>query len=551
MVRATLLLLSLLCCWTPSQAKEPPRFISIELESNQVYLNDSVMLHVVSTGLLEELSFEALDALPFDRRETIGSYLRVYEGKITEFATRRIELIPQQTGQFSIGPLTAGTISSETLNLQVLQGTPQAWDMPADAVQLETQLSSSTPYAQQMLVYEATLRHRFPLQVVDFVVPDFAGFRVIADKVEKRIWHDDGWRTVEWRYLLFPEKAGILRITPMEAVGSAARSRWETARFVREDTGFALEVRSPPAVSWWLPATTLTLTDHWSRPLNQLQVGQSVTRSLTVLAEGVSAAQLPEFRMPIIDGAEVRLVNTDRGEQFDGDSLSARLKMEFEVVPQRAGALATAPINLSWWNIAEDKAQSAKVPPRRLLAVLPSRSDLLNAYQSVQSQQPSPAQMLRHVPTVAVALLLVLSLTYLGIRWLQPNVIRRGADKQYRQWRSALKKRDLNFALQVLSGAAQRGQLSEAGQSVRESIAEATLSEQKVPDSRWQDWDTAARNTPLFVRHKAHSTSLPPLWRGKMGDGAPGRRNFEQNSRCFGRLGDLSQSRKNQHLSSP
>lgn len=511
MVRATLLLLSLLCCWTPSQAKEPPRFISIELESNQVYLNDSVMLHVVSTGLLEELSFEALDALPFDRRETIGSYLRVYEGKITEFATRRIELIPQQTGQFSIGPLTAGTISSETLNLQVLQGTPQAWDMPADAVQLETQLSSSTPYAQQMLVYEATLRHRFPLQVVDFVVPDFAGFRVIADKVEKRIWHDDGWRTVEWRYLLFPEKAGILRITPMEAVGSAARSRWETARFVREDTGFALEVRSPPAVSWWLPATTLTLTDHWSRPLNHLQVGQSVTRSLTVLAEGVSAAQLPEFRMPIIDGAEVRLVNTDRGEQFDGDSLSARLKMEFEIVPQRAGALATAPLSLSWWNTLEDKAQTATIPPRRLLAALPERADLLAAYRSEQSPQTSPTQMLRHVSVVVPALLLTLNLTYLGVRWWRSNRPTRVPGKQNRRLISALRKRDLKRAIQVLSGAAQRGQLSEAGQLMRESLAEATLSEQDVPIKRWQDWYTTAREKPLFVRHKAPATNLPPL----------------------------------------
>ena len=511
MVRVALLLLLLLLNWTPSYAKEPPRFISIELENNQVYLNDSVMLHVVSTGLLEELSFEALDALPFERRETIGSYLRVYEGKITEFATRRIELIPQQVGQFAIGPLSAGAISSETLNLQVLEGTPQAWDMPPDAVQLETRLSSTTPYAQQMLVYEATLRHRYPLQVADFVVPAFPGFRVVADKVEKRIWHDDGWRTIEWRYLLFPEKTGLVRIAPMQATGTAARSRWETARFVREDSGFELEVRSPPAVSWWLPATTLTLTDHWSRPLNQLQVGQAVTRSLTVLAEGVSAAQLPNISMPSIDGAEVKLVNTDRGEQFEGDSLSARLKLEFEVVPQRAGALATAPINLSWWSIAEDKAQSATVPPRRLLAALPSRSDLLNAYQSVRSQQPSPAQMLRHVPAAAVALLLVLSLTYLSVRWMQPNLIRRGPEKQHRQLRSALKKRDLNCALQVLSGAARRGQLSEAGQSVRDSIAEATLSAQKVPDSRWQDWKTAARKTPLFVRHETPAAALPPL----------------------------------------
>ena len=513
MVRATLILLSLLCCWTPIQAKEPPRYISIELESNQVYLNDSVMLHVVSTGLLEELSLEALDALPFDRRETIGSYLRVYEGKITEFATRRIELIPQQTGQFSIGPLTAGTISSETLNLQVLQGTPQAWDMPTDAVQLETQLSSSTPYAQQMLVYEATLRHRFPLQVVDFVVPDFAGFRVIADKVEKRIWHDDGWRTVEWRYLLFPEKAGILRITPMEAVGSAARSRWETARFVREDTGFALEVRSPPAVSWWLPATTLTLTDHWSRPLNQLQVGQSVTRSLTVLAEGVSAAQLPEFRMPIIDGAEVRLVNTDRGEQFDGDSLSARLKMEFEIVPQRAGALATAPLSLSWWNTLEDKAQTATIPPRRLLAALPERADLLAAYHSSSPSATLSKAWVSEFAIYAYALLIA------GILWFQlaPESFARLArvpdtsTALHRQVLRALKRREYNQSLQILNQAHLSNRLSAEGHALRQKLGEIHLCVHELGAADWASLYQFAYQRTLFLPSGTATDRLPPL----------------------------------------
>src|SRR6185436_3860414 len=48
-----------------------------------------------------------------------------------------------------------------------------------------------------------------------------------------------------------------------------------------------------PADAPWLPARSLSLSESWSPEPDHTQVGDSLTRSLTVTAEGLSSTQLP------------------------------------------------------------------------------------------------------------------------------------------------------------------------------------------------------------------------------------------------------------------
>ncbi|MDO6459722.1 hypothetical protein Q4485_03350 [Granulosicoccaceae sp. 1_MG-2023] len=514
MVRRLSLLL-LLCSLSPyCKADADPAFIHLELDNRQIYLDGSVMLHLTATGLQAPINYEALDALPFIRRETIGNYLRMYEGKVTEFATRRIELIPEQAGTFNIGPLSAGAIQSNQLQLQVLDGKPQAWDMPPEAVQLQTRVSTTRPYAQQMLVYEATLRHRYPLLSFSADVPAFDGFRVIADKVEKRIWHDDGWRTVQWRYLLFPETAGPHRIPALHVRGRTGKSRWETAGFERSGKPVEIVAAAPPAGHWWLPAEALTLSDHWSRATDELVVGQAVTRSITILAEGVSAAQLPEISPAAVDGAQLRLTGQDRGEQFSEDTLSARLKLDFELIPQKAGVLTTPAIQLRWWDTKNDRAQQTLIPPRRLVAGLPGRADLVAAYKATHTPSAAKRPAADTLPVALAATGLLLSLGYL--LWAHSPAggrlrhRRAGADE--RALRRALRANSADQALRLLNRAALARRLSPAGVHLRRQIAAATAA---PGHADWPGWLHTARRGKLFqaaqTSHGAADKDLPPL----------------------------------------
>jgi len=55
-------------------------------------------------------------------------------------------------------------------------------------------------------------------------------------------------------------------------------------------------VKSVPAAfpgDVWLPARTLTLTEDWSLDPEALSVGDSTTRTLKLIAEGLQGSQLP------------------------------------------------------------------------------------------------------------------------------------------------------------------------------------------------------------------------------------------------------------------
>jgi hypothetical protein len=134
-----------------------------------------------------------------------------------------------------------------------------------------------------------------------------------------------------------------------------------------------LDVKPEPAgaASPWLPAESLTLNEAWSPDPPQFHVGDPVTRTVAITAQGLSASQLPDLDLPAAPGIKAYPDKPQSDTHASGDTLVAQKTFKVALVPSQAGDYTLPEIVLKWWDITAGKAQVARIPARRI-TVLPA-----------------------------------------------------------------------------------------------------------------------------------------------------------------------------------
>lgn len=116
---------------------------------------------------------------------------------------------------------------------------------------------------------------------------------------------------IETRYAIYPQQSGVLKI-PAQVFSAtlvqtpAEGSQAQDANPFGPQPGRSVQVKSAevpltvkpkpadyPADVAWLPARSINLEENWSPEPGTTQVGDSLTRTLTLKAEGLAGAQLP------------------------------------------------------------------------------------------------------------------------------------------------------------------------------------------------------------------------------------------------------------------
>jgi hypothetical protein len=164
------------------------------------------------------------------------------------------------------------------------------------------------------------------------------------------------------------------------------------------DSGHEVRVRSNPvtlsvqgrpadaANGWFLPATSVTLAQSWSTGQQpSFRVGETITRTVTLRAEGASASQ-----MPTLTAGDVSGVKQYAGKpETRGIAGGAELVQSFDVLPTTAGAVTLPRIEVPWWDTASATQRTA-VLAEQTIDVLPAASASAQQAASLPSAATQP-----------------------------------------------------------------------------------------------------------------------------------------------------------------
>ena len=315
-------------------------------------------------------------------------------------------LAPRRSGKLTVPAIRVGSASTQPMTLEVLPAAQASATGPAPPVLLEADVESKQPYVQQKVIYTVRVLSRVPLRrpsVSDLQVAD-AIVEPLGPGTEYSTQRDgQQYRVMERRYAVFPQASGTLQIDgptlsaelAEQSQGGNPRSRLFSGRdpFADIDRLFGrnsfpggsslfsqtrplrlrapnveLEVRAQPAgsPSPWLPAESLSLNEAWSPDPPVFRVGEPVTRTIAITAQGLSPAQLPDLTLRAPAGAKFYPDKPQTQVRVDGDTLIAQKLLPAALVPSQAGRVTLPEVRLEWWDTQSGKRQVARLAPREI-----------------------------------------------------------------------------------------------------------------------------------------------------------------------------------------
>ncbi|MFL1552437.1 BatD family protein [Pseudomonas sp. D47] len=295
-----------------------------------------------------------------------------------------ITLLPKENGTVVIPPLQVGELKTQPISLQVVETASQNTSAELAPVFIEANLDQSSVYVQAQALLTVRVYHSVslyddssltPLQIPDARVEQLGESRTY-EKVINSIRHG----VIETRYAIYPQHSGALVIAAQTFSATLVESRppqentlqgTKPGKLIHVSSAeLALNVKPKPALypadAPWIPARSLTLTQAWNPEPEHVQVGDSLTRSLTVKAEGLSSAQLPALPSTDINGLRRYPDQPVLANQNNDHGLTGSREDREALVPTRAGAVELPAVEVVWWNTHEDHLERTSLPAHTL-----------------------------------------------------------------------------------------------------------------------------------------------------------------------------------------
>lgn len=352
------------------------------LDRDSMRLGETVTLNVETTDANAVApDFSALTK-DFDVGGTQSSQqVSIVNGARSAKMLWAVALQPRHEGRITIAPIAVGSASTAVLTLEVGAAAPPA--QAGGEVFFEVDAQPRNPWVQQQVRYTVKLYYAVDLTGGNIDPPKADGLSAQHLGQDKQYVANVGgkrYQVVEQHYALTPERSGTIELPALQFRGATLDLRDPSSFFSRgrqisaRSQPITLEVQPQPAI-WptdqpWLPAASLILQDESELP-TQVHVGDAVTRTIRLQAQGLSYAQLPELQLPAIAAADVYPDKSDTRTRDDGDWLYGERVRKFAIVPRHAGNLTVPGVRVTWWNTQTARLETTQLPERSI-EVLPA-----------------------------------------------------------------------------------------------------------------------------------------------------------------------------------
>ena len=374
-------LLLLLCCWT--------------LPANALGLIASVDRDQLNSGETVELTLESDDVTQFGKPD-----LTPLDGLFEVRGTRQVNqlnslsddnkgttrwiitLQPRQTGTVIIPSLQIGDYHSQPITLTVTQSV--ASESELEPVFIEASLDQPKVYVQAQALLTLRIYHSVALYDDSSLTTLHLDDAIVEQLGESRTYEKliNGVRhgVIERRYGIYPQRSGELIIPAQTFSATQVDSQQATAPAPLGPTpGKMVHVTSAeiplsvlpkpdawPATAPWLPARSLSISETWNPEPDHTLVGDSLTRTLTLKAEGLSSAQLPPLPATDVNGLRRYPDLPQLSNQITENGLVGSREEREALVPARVGQVELPAVEVVWWNTHEDRLERSYLPARTL-----------------------------------------------------------------------------------------------------------------------------------------------------------------------------------------
>jgi len=369
------LILMLLCTISPSFADD----ITINLSQKSVSITESFSL-IFSThqSIQEQPDFSPLQA-DFDvisnSQEHSTSFIN---GIVTQQIRWKLVLIAKHEGALTIPAIQFGQYKSMPQTIEVTQSSAAKKD---DLLYLKTEIYPvESAYEQAMLIYTIKLYSSVNIAQASLSEPKTNDPDTLIEQLgnerEYEYYNKSGKRymVIERKYAVYPQHAGELIFSPVAFEGKVITGK---NSFFDVQTQFKrvlseqhkIEIKPIPAPfqrNNWIAAKDLKLTEEWSADTKQMLLGEPITWTLKITADGCLGNQIPDIALNFPADMKHYLDKPVVSSQYTSDSVLGTKQIKIALIATKAGAITLPEIAIKWWDVEADQMRQTQLPARTI-----------------------------------------------------------------------------------------------------------------------------------------------------------------------------------------
>lgn len=301
-----------------------------------------------------------------------GTQMTITNGRTEASTEWVIALAPKRIGKFLIPSFNIEGAVSDAIEITV-EGKSRTPKNDSDNVTVELETDKDNSYVQEQIIVTIRLYTAVALSGVN-LEPLTVQNALVVQLDEKQYQTKINNRphiVAETRFALYPQQSGELVIPSLlyqVSVDNGQGSMWNrlygnNSNVLRLRTDEQrINVLPTPAEAKnhdWIPAKNLSLKEHWSAGIDTLKVGEPITRSITVVADGLTAGQLAPLSLTDVDGLTFYQDQAQTDDQKNEHGIVGTRTETIAIIPTRAGKFTLPEINLRWWDTHEKTFKTA------------------------------------------------------------------------------------------------------------------------------------------------------------------------------------------------
>jgi len=318
-----------------------------------------------------------------------SSSFSIVNGSSSSKSVYQLMLRPRHAGSLTIPAIRVGSAATKPIMMQVSKipvrstASGQARDIWIDMEIEPKQLRVQQQAIITLRIYQGVAFGRAQLSEpgsAHAIIERLGEDSTYQKRAGNRIW-----QVTERRYALLPQQRGHIEIDPVQLEGSVMIGNsglFQRSRPIHVlSNALSLEVSGIPS-GWrgesWLPAKKVRIEESWPDTPAKFRVGEPITRTLTLYADGLSASQLPAFRKDLPDNLKTYPDRPLLQDSKSHDGIHGMRQEKTAIIPMQPGTYILPAINISWWNTETETGQKATLPAHtfRVIAAIATRTPL-------------------------------------------------------------------------------------------------------------------------------------------------------------------------------
>jgi hypothetical protein len=350
--------------------------VTARVDRPTVDLNESLTLEIV----VDDTTDLEPDLVVLESDFHVGqvsklSNTSIFNGEIRRSLTWTVSLMPKRTGPQEIPPVSVGQQQSNPVSIVVNEPTNAP---PGEAdVFVTSEIDVEKTYVQAQILYRIRIYRAVATRQPALREPTISGvealFELAGDERQyEAVLNGRAYNVIERVIAFYPQESGEFNISPARFEARVLRDGRITGRKVFESESHTIEVLpipEPPADypdAAWLPARDVQLSEEWSRPPEELEAGEPVTRRVQLSALGQIETQLPAIQVPEVDGINVYADKPELSRAVEAGGIRGIREDQYAVIGVAGGDIELPGVEVPWWDIEVGEWKVASLPPRVL-----------------------------------------------------------------------------------------------------------------------------------------------------------------------------------------